>query len=372
MSHLRLENITKRFGSLVALDNINLEVHDQEFMGLLGPTGAGKTTTLRCAAGLEKPNEGLVHLDGEVINHVSPPERDMAFVFQNYALYPRKTVYQNIAFPLEARKYTKEQMDEAIQRVTQLLRIDHLQDRLPRQLSGGEQQRVALARAMVRQPRLFLMDEPLTNLDFKLRSQMRGELKRIQRELAATFFYVTNDQLEALSLGDRIAVLNHGELQQTGPPQEVYENPANIFVASFIGSTRMNFLDCSYDPDSQSLVGQDNAWRLSPKNGTVRAIAASGNTDHLVLGIRPEDITISPTDEGDLTGEVYVAEPLGDRIIYDIRLGHNIIKIRTSPTTLLGRGEQVKLEMNVDRAHIFDKESTKAIRLFEGEHHARA
>ncbi len=361
MSHLKLENITKCFGSLVALDNINLEVHDQEFMVVLGPTGAGKTTTLRCAAGLEKPDEGLVHMDREVINRVSPPERDMAFVFQNYALYPRKTVYQNIAFPLEARKFTKAQKDEAIQRITQLLRIDHLQDRLPRQLSGGEQQRVALARAMVRQPRLFLMDEPLTNLDFKLRSQMRGELKRIQRELAATFFYVTNDQLEALSLGDRIAVLDHGELQQTGPPQEVYENPANLFVAGFIGSTRMNFMDCSYDPDSQTIVGRDGVWRLSPKEGAGQAIVANGNTEHLVFGIRPEDIAISTTDEGDLAGKVYVAEPLGDRIVYDIQVGQDMIKIKTSPTTMLGIGKQIKLKVNIDRAHIFDKNSTKAI-----------
>ena len=362
MSHLKLENITKKFGSLVALNNINLDVHDQEFMVLLGPTGAGKTTTLRCAAGLEKPEEGLIYLDGEIVNKVSPTERDVAFVFQNYALYPRKTVYQNIAFPLEARKFTQAQKDEAIGRVTKLLNINHLLDRLPAQLSGGEQQRVALARAMVRQPRAFLMDEPLTNLDFKLRSQMRGELKRIQRELAATFFYVTNDQLEALSLGDRIAVLNHGELQQTGPPQEVYEKPANLFVAGFIGSTRMNFLDCSYDTESQILVGQNNTWRLPPMNGAGQAIMANGNTDELVFGIRPEDVALSATEQADITGEVYVAEPLGDRIIYDIKVGSEMVKMKTSPTTLLEVGGQVKLKVNLERAHVFDKVSSIAIR----------
>jgi ABC-type sugar transport system ATPase subunit len=286
----------------------------------------------------------------------------MAFVFQNYALYPRKTVYQSVAFPLEARKFTKAQKDEAIQRVTQLLRIDHLQNRLPRQLSGGEQQRVALARAMVRQPRLFLMDEPLTNLDFKLRTQMRGELKRLQQELATTFFYVTNDQLEALSLGDRIAVLNHGQLQQIGPSQEVYEQPANLFVATFIGSTRMNLLDCSYDPDSQTLIGRDGIWGLQPKEGTGQAIVASGNTDHLVFGIRPEDVTISTAEQTNIAGEVYVAEPLGDRIIYDIKVGADIVKIKTSPTTTLEPGEQVKLKVDIERTHIFDKKSTKAIR----------
>jgi multiple sugar transport system ATP-binding protein len=362
MSHLKLENITKQFGSLVALDKINLEVRDQEFMVLLGPTGAGKTTTLRCVGGLEKPDQGLVYLDEEIINDVSPAERDMALVFQNYALYPRKTVYENISFPLEARKYSKAQIKESILRVTHLLRIDHLHDRLPKQLSGGEQQRVALARAMVRQPRLFLMDEPLTNLDFKLRTQMRGELKRIQKELAATFFYVTNDQIEALSLGDRVAVLHKGKLQQIGPPQEVYENPTNLFVAGFIGSAPMNFLDCSYDTNSKDLVGRDGVWRLSLNEGKNQAILANGNIDRLVLGVRPEDIAISKSGDGDLTGKVYIAEPLGDRIIYDIQLGQNKIKIKTPPTSMVDLGNQVKLEVNVDRVHIFDKVSSIAIR----------
>jgi multiple sugar transport system ATP-binding protein len=301
-------------------------------------------------------------MDGVVMNKVSPAERDVAFVFQNYALYPRKTVYKNIAFPLEARELSKVEKDEAIQRVTKLLRINHLLDRPPAQLSGGEQQRVALARAMVRSPRLFLMDEPLTNLDFKLRAQMRGELKRIQQELSATFFYVTNDQLEALSLGDRVAVLNHGELQQVGPPQEVYENPANLFVAQFIGSIRMNLLDCSYDPDQQTLVGQDKAWRVYLTNGLAPAVAANGNTDQLIFGIRPEDIALSPDDSASLTGEVYVAEPLGDRIIYDIRVGQETIKIKTPPTTIFDIGEQVNLKPNMARAHIFDKITTKAVK----------
>ena len=362
MSHLKLEHVTKRFGSLVALDDLNLEIHDQEFMVLLGPTGAGKTTTLRCAAGLEKPDEGMIYLDGDVVNRVSPTERDMAFVFQNYALYPRKTVFKNISFPLEARKYTKTQIEDAVRHVTEMLRINHLLDRLPAQLSGGEQQRVALARAMVRRPRIFAMDEPLTNLDFKLRAQMRGELKRIQRDLAATFFYVTNDQLEALSLGDRIAVLNEGVLQQIGPPQEVYENPVNLFVASFIGSTRMNFMDCVFDHTNQQLVGQDGAWRLGLANGRSDILAAHNNVEQIVFGIRPEDVAITPPDTANLSGEVYISEPLGDRIIYDIKIGQEIIKIKTSPTTMLNVGDQVHLKANLERAHIFDKHSTEIIR----------
>jgi len=262
---------------------------------------------------------------------------------------------------LEARKYEMAEIDAVINQVTDLLNINRLLDRLPAQLSGGEQQRVALARAMVRRPRIFAMDEPLTNLDFKLRAQMRGELKRIQRDMAATFFYVTNDQLEALSMGDRIAILNEGVLQQVGPPQEVYEKPANLFVARFIGSTRMNFLPCVYDNNSQNLIGQDNVWRFSLKNGRCQSIMRNDNADHLIFGVRPEDITLDTSDEANLAGEVYVAEPLGDRIIYDIKVGRDMVKIKTSPTTQLKIGEQVSLKANIERTHIFDKHTTEVI-----------
>jgi multiple sugar transport system ATP-binding protein len=359
MAHIKLENISKRFGSLVALKNISLEVHDQEFLVLLGPTGAGKTTTLRCAAGLERPNLGTVYIDGDNVTDVSPAERDVAFVFQNYALYPRKTVYGNIAFPLIARKFTPEEIDKSIHQVTELLHIDHLLDRLPAQLSGGEQQRVALARSLVRQPRVYLMDEPLTNLDFKLRTQMRTELKRTQRELEATFFYVTNDQIEALSMGDRIAVLNGGELQQIGPPQEVYDNPTNIFVAGFIGSTRMNFLRCSYENDSREIVGKDNNWRVNLEDGLCDGIVAHSNHDDLIFGIRPEDVAVA--DEGELAGPVYNIEPLGDRIVYQIQVGDDMVKIKMPPTSKMNPGDEVKLKVNVARAHVFDRLSEKAI-----------
>jgi multiple sugar transport system ATP-binding protein len=359
MAHLKLENISKRFGSLNALKSISLDVHDQEFLVLLGPTGAGKTTTLRCAAGLERPNFGKVYIDGEDVNDVSPAERDVAFVFQNYALYPRKTVYGNIAFPLIARKYTPEAIDNSINQVTELLHINHLLDRLPAQLSGGEQQRVALARSLVRQPRIYLMDEPLTNLDFKLRTQMRTELKRTQRELEATFFYVTNDQIEALSMGDRIAVLNRGELQQIGPPQEVYDNPTNTFVAGFIGSTRMNFLHCAYASDNRSIVGKDNSWRINLEEGLCDAIVDHSNHDKLIFGIRPEDVTVA--DEGELAGRVYNAEPLGDRIVYEIHVGEDVVKIKMPPTSDMKRGDEVKLKVNVARAHVFDRLSEQAI-----------
>src|SRR5260221_7096322 len=262
MSTLSLEEVTKRFGSNVALNNVSLEVHDREFVVLLGPTGAGKTTLLRCVAGLEKMDSGDVLIGGENVKAQAPAERDLAFVFQNYALYPRKSVYQNIAFPLEARRASKAEIEAEVKKVADVLHIKHLLERRPAQLSGGEQQRVALGRAMVRRPHAFLMDEPLTNLDFKLRTEMRSELKRIQRELDETFFNVTNDQVEAMSMGDKIAVLDHGVIQQIGAPQEVYEHPANLFVAGFIGNPRMNLLKCSFDRETATLIDADGAWRL--------------------------------------------------------------------------------------------------------------
>ncbi len=359
MAHLQLEQINKQFGRTQVLHNLSLAVQDQEFMVLLGPTGAGKTTTLRCVAGLEKLNGGTVKMNGRNINNISPTERNVAFVFQNYALYPRKTVYQNIAFPLQARQFSQADMDKRINNVTTMLRINHLHDRLPGQLSGGEQQRVALSRALVRQPNIFLMDEPLTNLDFKLRAQMRGELKRIQQDLKATFFYVTNDQVEALSMGNRVAVLNEGVLQQVGPPQEVYEQPVNLFVAGFIGSVRMNFLDCVYDSNGRFLKAPDQAWQVSMKNGRHDAILANGNSDRLVLGVRPEDIQINQgtlgADSAAIPGEIYVAEPLGDRIIYDVSVGAAKVKVKTPPTVRFKPGEQVRLNINLKRSHIFDK-----------------
>ena len=366
MSELKIDGVSKNFRRLEALKNLNLEVHDQEFMVLLGPTGAGKTTTLRCVAGLEKYKVGSIYMDGRAIDEVSPAERNVSFVFQNYALYPRKTVFENIAFPLQARKYDKETVQKRIDEVTTMLRINHLLARMPGQLSGGEMQRVALSRALVRNPSIFLMDEPLTNLDFKLRAQMRGELKRIQQDLKATFFYVTNDQVEALSMGDRVAVLNEGVLQQVGPPQEVYEKPDNLFVAGFIGSVRMNFFHCVYDSNGRSLVSEDQAWRLALENGRNEALIDNGNLDRLMFGIRPEDMHVAlaepETDEAIITGDVFVAEPLGDRIIYDVTVGKSQLKVKTPPSLKLQPGDQIKLKVNMARAHIFDRDKQHAIR----------
>lgn len=360
MSSLSVQSVTKRFGSNVALNEVSLDINDREFVVLLGPTGAGKTTLLRCVAGLERMDSGDVWIDKDSVRNQSPAERDLAFVFQNYALYPRKTVYKNIAFPLEARKASKDEIEAGIKKVADVLHIGHLLDRRPAQLSGGEQQRVALGRAMVRRPHAFLMDEPLTNLDFKLRAEMRSELKRIQRELDETFFYVTNDQVEAMSMGDRIAVLNKGVIQQVGIPQDVYEHPTNLFVAGFIGSPRMNLVSCSLDTNESALVDSGGAWRLPITKLYRDQIMATDNTDSLLFGVRPEDITISTEDTG-ISGEVYVVEPLGDRMIYDIRLGTNILKAKTPPTYRVQAGTKLNLSFNMDRIHVFDTKTQQAI-----------
>jgi multiple sugar transport system ATP-binding protein len=358
MASLEIRNLTKVFpspsGNVVAINNLSLTIADQEFMVLLGPSGAGKTTTLRCVAGLERPDAGEVLFDGVSAAGIAPAGRDVAFVFQSYALYPRKTAFQNIAFPLQARRLTKAAIQEKVSAVARKLHIEHLLERRPAQLSGGEQQRVALGRAMVRQPRLFLMDEPLTNLDFKLRVEMRTELKHLHRDLNTTLLYVTNDQVEAMTMADRIAILNKGELQQVGPPEEVYELPVNVFVAGFIGSPRMNFLPCTLVANGvHRLRGTDGAWEMPIAAGLAEATTPG---QELTLGVRPEDITLSRTRvQGALRGVAYVSEPLGDRTIVDVKLGEAIVKVKAPPTFVVEPGQQLWLELVTERLHLFDR-----------------
>jgi multiple sugar transport system ATP-binding protein len=360
LARVVIRDLTKRFGSVVAVNGMDLEIKDREFLVLLGPSGAGKTTTLRCVSGLEKPEMGEVYFDDQPMHDVTPALRDVAFVFQSYALYPRKTVYQNIASPLLARRVPKAEIDSKVREVTSKLHIERLLERRPAQLSGGEQQRVALCRAMVRQPRVFLMDEPLTNLDFKLRVEMRTELKHLHADLNTTFFYVTNDQLEALSLADRIAVLNKGVLQQVDTPDNIYNHPVNRFVATFIGSPTMNMLDCALVGEGEPSLAAEG-WKLSIPSSALVAIKKSGS-DRVVLGVRPEDIALKTEgQDGDLPGEVYGVEPLGDRNIYDIKLGMKVVRVKTLPTLILEPGTPVRLAVNRDRIHLFDPLTDKAI-----------
>ncbi len=352
MAELALQSISKRFGEVVAIDDVSLTVRDREFLVLLGPSGAGKTTTLRTVAGLERPDAGSVRIDNVLVNRFTPAERNVAFVFQDYALYPFMTAYQNMAFPLKAGPMPKAEIDQRVREAAASLQIDHLLQRKPGQLSGGEQQRVALGRAMVRRPQAFLMDEPLTNLDAKLRTTMRGTLKHLQRDLGATTLYVTHDQVEAMTMGDRIAVLRKGALQQVGTPREIYETPTNTFVAGFVGHPAITLLD-SHIADSALLLGGSD--RRLPVAGRLARAVRNAPHRQVVLGLRAEDVTVHAAErEGALPVEVYAVEPLGDRNIYDLRLGETLLRARTDPEFLLDQGARVWAGYNPDRAHLFD------------------
>lgn len=371
MADIRLANVTKRFDELEAVKEMNLEVKDKEFVVFLGPSGCGKTTTLRLIAGLEHADEGDIFIDDLRVNDLSPPDRDIAFVFQFYALYPHMTVYDNIAFPLKAVKMAKADVDVKVKNVADTLRIGHLLDRKPNKLSGGEMQRVALGRAMVRNPKVFLMDEPLANLDASLRIEMRAELKRLQNDLGATTVYVTHDQVEAMAMGDRIAVMNESMLQQIGTPTEIYNNPANIFVANFIGEPAMNLLNCQILQMNGKAVLKiahtDISFELSDEWKS--CIEDNMSDNNLVLGIRPEDISVYREPESEcIETEVHVTEPLGSENIFDLSIGKNsedseniLLRVRTSPTFMVDVGQKLWINFDIARIHIFDPKTEKAI-----------
>ena len=345
--------ISKAFGDVQALDGLDLDVPEGAFFVLLGPSGAGKTTTLRVIAGLEKPDTGTVHLTGIDATGATPAERDLAMVFQSYALYPKQTAAANIASPLRARKLPKGEIDTQVARVAELLHIEKLMERKPSQLSGGEMQRVALGRALVRNPRAFLMDEPLTNLDLKLRVEMRTELTRIHRSLGRTFLYVTNDQVEAMSMADRLAVLRAGTVQQVGTPTEIYDRPANRWVATFVGSPRMNLLPCTANGRLEgagwSLPNPGFDWAHPPDR-------------QALLGVRSEDLSLGARDESAaLDGTVYAVEPLGDRTLVDVEIGERRIVIKAPPTASPAIGERVRAAVDLDRIHLFDAGTESAV-----------
>lgn len=361
MGAIRVEKLVKRYGDVLAVAGVDLDVQDKEFVVLLGPSGSGKTSTLRCVAGLEPVSGGRIYIDERDITHLPPADRDMAFVFQSYALYPHLTVFENMAFPLRAVRASKSEIEERVQKAADTLRITRLLQRKPNQLSGGEQQRVALGRAIVRRPKAFLMDEPLTNLDAQLRTLMRAELKRLQTDLGATTLYVTHDQLEAMSMGDRIVVFDQGEIQQEGTPMEVYNHPANMFVAGFIGSPPMNFIEGIFRNASRSLQISDELHLPLPFKDAVLSALQPG--ERYIFGVRPEDIHLTEKEGGDaLPAEVYVAEPLGAENIINLQVGDQIVKVRTAPTFLPPLGKHLWARFDPDRSHLFDPESTEAIR----------
>jgi multiple sugar transport system ATP-binding protein len=366
VAEIRIENMVKRFGDTTAVKDLDLTIRDGEFLTLLGPSGCGKTTTLRCIAGLERQSTGDIRIGERVVNDLKPGDRDIAMVFQFYALYPHLSAYDNIAFHLRAQKTPPAEVAERVQQAARILRIEYLLNRRPNRLGAGEQQRVALGRAMVRRPQVFLMDEPLTNLDARLRAEMRTELKRLQRELHTTMVYVTHDQTEALSMAQRIAVMNLGVLQQVGTPLEVYNHPATLFVAGFIGSPPMNFVECTLlDSDTPLLRDAGGAFTYALTPAQRSKIAASG-VAQLIFGIRSEDVHIITEDTGaaaapPLPAEVFVRELLGDEVIYDLKVGERIVRAKAPPTLRLAAGSRVGLLFDSDRAHVFDARTEGAI-----------
>lgn len=367
MASIRWENVTKDFGTVIAVNNLNLECEDGEFLSLLGPSGCGKTTTLRMTAGLETPTSGTIYFDGKPINHLSPRERNIAMVFENYALYPHKTVYKNISYPLELLKMPKEEIDKKVQHVAKLLEIDMLLDRLPRQISGGQKQRVGIARALVREPVAFAMDEPLSHLDAKLRAYMRAELKRLQKDLGITTVFVTHDQLEAITMADRVAVMDLGVLQQHGTPHELFEQPANVFVAKFIGEPPMNLLPCELKNKAGDLylVGEGLDVKLPAALRQKAEQQASG--DKMLLGARPQHMLIHRQGEVQengrniVPGTVYITEPLGAEQLVRVRVGKELVQILTSDDFRVDLDEQVYLEIPSDRFFLFDAKTEKRI-----------
>ncbi len=361
MSNLSLINLTKKYGRVTAVSRLNLEVENRKVTVLLGPTAAGKTTTLRCIAGLEKPQAGDIFIDGERINDLPPKDRDVAFVFQNFSLYPRYTVFENIASPLRIRNISKDDIEKNVKRVAHMLHIDHLLERKPIFISGGEMQRVAIARALVRNPRVFLLDEPLTNLDAKIREETRTELKRLQNETGATFFYATPDQIDALSIGDRIVIINEGHVIQVGSPYEIYHQPANLFVADFVGSPAMNFLPAVFSENGMIDVGP-NLMKIQLPIEKTQLCRQYLSAREIIIGIRPEDITLSQEKTAtSFSAQVEVIEPLGMSQIIRLKMNSISIRVRSEGISELTVDSSIHFTMKEKKIHIFDKNSEKRI-----------
>lgn len=365
MARISLVDVVKNFGKLEAVKNLNLEIEDGEFMVLLGPSGCGKTTSLRMIAGLETVTSGEIHIDGVDVSGLPARKRDIAFVFQLYALYPHLSVHRNISFPLETQGVSRQSISQRVSEVSRMLEIEHLLQKKPHSLSGGDMQRVALARAVIRRPKAFLMDEPIGTLDAKFREQMRAELKRLHIDIGATTLYVTHDQVEAMSMGDRIAIMDHGKLQQVGEPGEVYENPANLFVANFIGSPGMNFADvrCVANGISAKAVLLDSETHFPLSQKLYKRVVNIGKQDSiLVLGIRPEWVHISrKAKDGFREAEVFIVEPQGRYNIVDVKVGNAVIKAKTETALRLTVGERIWINLHEESIHLFDKDTGIAI-----------
>ena len=350
---ITIDNLSKKFGDVVGVEDLTLYIEDGEFVAFLGPSGCGKTTTLLTLAGIYKPTDGIIKFGERVVNTVQPKDRNIGMVFQSYALYPHMTVFQNIAYPLKLKKLAKNVQNERVRQVANVMGIGELLDRRPGQLSGGQQQRVALGRALVKEPDVLLFDEPLSNLDARLRLTMRGEIKHLQKDLGITSIYVTHDQVEAMTMADRIAVMNKGHLQAFDTPDELYDRPKTQFVAGFVGNPPMNFIDVGVSQSNGHFIAETDAVRLVLENDRGEPPAKRGGT--VVMGIRPEDIRIS--DDGDVAGEIFVVEPLGREDLIDVRVGQHSFLLLADTESQYQAGEKVKLKFDVSQVQFFDPDT---------------
>jgi multiple sugar transport system ATP-binding protein len=363
MARVAMRSLNKNYDEVRAVIDVNLDIRDQEFVVLVGPSGCGKTTTLRMVAGLESITSGHISIDEKVVNELPPMDRDIAMVFQNYALYPHMSVYDNMAFGLKMRKFDKPEIAKRVQEAADILGIGQLLKRKPRQLSGGQRQRVALGRAIVRHPQVFLFDEPLSNLDAKLRVQMRVELKKLHERLGTTAIYVTHDQVEAMTLGDRVVVMKDGLVQQVGDPMELYNEPANRFVAGFIGSPAMNFVGVRLTGENGAIWAEAEGIKIKVPGQIAPRLGAYAGKE-VTLGVRPEDLLIAGDgDDRDLTfaAEVEVVERLGSEILLDVAVGPATMVASVEPTVTAKVHETLRLAVNPGRVHFFDNETEAAI-----------
>lgn len=343
MAEIQLKNLSKRWGSFVGVDNFDLTIADEEFLVLLGPSGCGKTTTMRMIAGLEDITEGDILIDGKRINDLDPKDRDVAMVFQSYGLYPHMNVYENIRFPLKVRKVDEATHDERVRRASAMVELDDFLHRKPAELSGGQRQRVALARAIVREPNVFLMDEPLSNLDAKLRVSTRAQIKNLSHELKVTTVYVTHDQIEAMTLADRVVVMKQGKVQQVGTPTDIYDNPANTFVASFIGSPAMNLMDGEIT---------DGTFR----GASVEIAGLDAPDGPVTLGFRAEDASLADQG-GQITAPIYTIELLGDATMLTVRAGGQLVSVKTAKDYRAEIGDTVSFAVPSGICHLFNKDT---------------
>ena len=368
MASISIRHISKIYpGDVLAVDDCNLEIPDKEFVILVGPSGCGKSTMLRMIAGLEEITKGELYIGDKLVNDVPPKNRDIAMVFQNYALYPHMTVYKNMAFALKLARTPKAEIDKRVHEAAKILDIEHLLSRKPKALSGGQRQRVALGRAMVRNPAVFLLDEPLSNLDAKLRTSMRTELIKLHNKLQTTFVYVTHDQTEAMTMGDRIVVMNHAVVQQVDTPQNLYDGPRNMFVAGFIGSPQMNFIDAKLGKDSKGYYLQVDNDKLLIPAGKAKDEALKDYVDKAVkFGVRPEDIYdddefMSKNPEAIINTHVEVSELMGSEVYLYLNYADSTLTARVAPTTKSRTGDDIKVAFNMNNIHIFDVETENTI-----------